>query len=43
MDPLLLAGLIVNAGVFLATAGAAAVAWWQAIEASKSRDVALAA
>lgn len=43
MDPLLLAGLIVNGGVFIASAGAAAVAWWQAIEASKSRDAALAA
>jgi hypothetical protein len=30
--------LIVNLGVFIATAGAAAVAWWQAIEASRSRD-----
>lgn len=40
---MLLAGLIVNGGVFVASAGAAAVAWWQAIEASKSRDSALAA
>ncbi|WP_407360311.1 hypothetical protein [Microbacterium sp. LBN7] len=30
--------LIVNVGVFIATAGAAAVAWWQAIEASRSRN-----
>ncbi|MEJ1092298.1 hypothetical protein [Microbacterium istanbulense] len=43
MDPVLLAGLIVNGGIFIASAGAAAVAWWQAIEASKSRDAALAA
>lgn len=35
MDP---ANLVVSIGAFIATAGAAAVAWWQAIEASKSRD-----
>jgi hypothetical protein len=36
MDPDL-APLIVNIGVFVATAGAAAVAWWQAAEAARSR------
>lgn len=29
--------MALNLGVFIATAGAAAVAWWQAIEASNSR------
>lgn len=31
------ATLYINIGVFIATAGAAAVAWWQAIEAGRSR------
>lgn len=37
------AALIVNGALFIATAGAAAVAWWQAIEASRARTDARAA
>lgn len=32
--------LVVNVGVFVATAGAAAIAWWQAVDASRSRAAA---
>lgn len=31
------AALFVNLGIFIGTVGAAAVAWWQAVEASRSR------
>lgn len=34
------AGLIVNIGIFVASAVAAFVAWWQAIEAGRRRDAA---
>lgn len=37
MDGLNLAALWTNVGVFIATAGAGAVAWWQAVEASRSK------
>lgn len=32
-----LPSLVVNLGVFVATAGAAAIAWWQAVDASRSK------
>lgn len=38
-----LPALIVNLGILVATAGAAAVAWWQAIEAGRRKDGAKAA
>lgn len=41
MEPL--AALIVNVGIFVVSAGAAAVAWWQAIAASRNRKASDAA
>lgn len=35
-----LAAVIVNVGILIATAGAAAVAWWKAIESSQDRKAA---